>query len=123
MKILILEDREERINYFSELFKFQELYIARTIEEAKNYCNYIIFDSMFLDHDLDNRIWVNPNEENTGYQFVKWLIEKNMQSQSLNYIHSCNPIGANKMLNLLLDNGRDGIWIPFYLILQMEDKK
>jgi hypothetical protein len=24
-----------------------------------------------------------------------------------------NPIGANRMLNLLLDNDYDGIWIPF----------
>jgi len=31
-----------------------------------------------------------------------------------------NLIGANKMLNLLLDNGYDGIWIPFHL-LKLED--
>jgi len=27
-----------------------------------------------------------------------------------------NPIGANKMLNLLKDNDYDGIWIPFHLL-------
>jgi len=71
---------------------------------------------MFLDHDLGGRIWTDSGEENTGYQFVKWIIEENKQKNTLIYIHSMNPIGANKMLNLLLDNKYDGIWIPFNLI-------
>jgi hypothetical protein len=70
---------------------------------------------MFLDHDLGDAIWVDSNEENTGYQFIKKLIENQLQKNSLIYIHSSNPIGANKMLNLLLDNNYDGIWHPYHL--------
>jgi len=93
------------------------LYLAEDIRAAKEHCIYNDFPIMFLDHDLGNKIWVDSNEENTGYQFIKWLIENDLQKNSLSYIHSMNPIGANKMLNLLLDNGRDGIWIPAHLIL------
>jgi DNA-binding LacI/PurR family transcriptional regulator len=117
MKILILEDNPIRIEKFKQLFRNQDLYIAENIQYAKEYCNFNEFPVMFLDHDLGNQIWVDSNEENTGYQFIKWLIENNFQKNALCYIHSMNPVGANKMMNLLLDNDRDAIWIPAYLIL------
>lgn len=117
MKILILEDNGYRINKFRELFKNQELFIFDNIKDAYQSCISNYFPVMFLDHDLDQKIWVNSKEENTGYQFIKLLLENDCQKDSLCYIHSMNPIGANKMLNLLLDNERDAIWIPAHLIL------
>lgn len=115
MNILILEDNIDRINKFKELFDNQELFIFDNVKDAYHACVNNEFAVMFLDHDLDNRIWVNSNEENTGYQFIKYLVENNNHQckNSLIYIHSMNPVGANNMLNLLLDNGYDGIWIPF----------
>jgi hypothetical protein len=116
MKILLLEDNSYRIEKFKILFKNKELYVTDNIKQAEEYCKTIEFRVMLLDHDLDNKIWVNSNEENTGYQFVKWLVANKLQKDSLIYIHSMNPCGANKMLNYLLDNGRDGIWQPFHLL-------
>lgn len=113
MKILILEDNQERINKFKELFKNQEVFIYSNICDAIASCGLYKFDVLLLDHDLDGRIWVDSREDNTGYTFVKHLIMQNLQKEALIYIHSMNPIGANRMLNLLLDNGYDGIWIPF----------
>jgi hypothetical protein len=117
MKILLLEDSLNRIEKFKQLFKNQKLFISDNIKDAQITCKLNEFPVMFLDHDLGNRIWVDSNEENTGYQFVKWLTENQLQKNSLIYIHSMNPIGANKMLNLLKDNNRDGIWIPYSLIM------
>lgn len=117
MKILILEDNQERIGKFKELFKNQELFIFDSFNrELCDTVRKIDFDVMLLDHDLGNRIWVDSREENTGYQFIVWLIGNKLQKKSLIYIHSMNPIGANKMLNYLLDNDYDGIWIPYYLL-------
>lgn len=116
MKILILEDNLERKQYFDKLFRSQTAYHVSSVTEAKDLCEAIVFDVIFLDHDLDQKIWVPSEEENTGYNFVKWLVESPYQKESLNYIHSMNPIGANKMLNLLKDYGRDGIWVPFNMI-------
>lgn len=117
MKILILEDNPIRQEKFKQLFRNQDLYLAIDIKQAKEHCNFNEFPIMFLDHDLGNQIWVDSNEENTGYQFVKWLIENQLHKNCLYYIHSMNSIGANKMLNLLLDNSYDGIWIPAHLII------
>jgi len=116
MKILILEDNSIRVEYFKQLFKHQYLHIYDDVHSAIVNCQVNEFPVMFLDHDLDNKIWVNSEEENTGYNFIRLLIENNLQKGALIYIHSMNPIGANKMLNLLKDNNRDGIWIPFHLI-------
>lgn len=119
MKILILEDNEYRIAQFKELFKNQELFICQDIESAKQTCmdnKYSPFDMMWLDHDLHGRIWENSFVDDTGYQFIKWMVDNKYQKNSLYYIHSMNPVGANLMLNYLRDNGYDGIWIPFHML-------
>jgi len=116
MRILLLEDNPVRQEKFKQLFKNQELIIVDNVLDAKDICRHNEIKVMFLDHDLGNAIWVNSNEENTGYQFVKWLVDNEFQKNTLIYIHSMNPIGANKMLNYLLDNKYDGIWIPAHLI-------
>jgi hypothetical protein len=113
MKILILEDNPERIEKFKILFQNQKLFIFDNVLDAHNVCICNEFPVMFLDHDLDARMWVNSEEENTGYQFVKLLVSNDIQKNSLIYIHSSNPIGANQMLNYLKDNGYDGIWYPY----------
>lgn len=116
MRILILEDNPIRIEQFRKLFKYQNIIISKTVDNAKRWCKREVFDALWLDHDLNGRIWEDSNEENSGYQFVKWLVDNGLQKKSLNYIHSMNPIGANRMLNYLIDNGYDGIWIPFHLL-------
>jgi hypothetical protein len=124
MKILILEDNLERIEKFKILFKNQEVCFCKTVEEAQLACIENIltpFQAMWLDHDLNGKIWEDSFKEESGYQFVKWLVDGGFQKHSLNYIHSMNPVGANLMLNYLLDNGYDGIWIPFH-ILKLEEK-
>jgi len=119
MKIFILEDNQERIKFFKQLFKFQEVYFAETVKQAKNYCIKNEFSIMFLDHDLGNEIWVNSKEENTGYQFIKKLVDNKLQKNCLFYVHSSNPIGANKILNYLLDNNYDGIWLPWHIVVTL----
>jgi hypothetical protein len=114
MKILILEDNPTRQEKFKTLFKNQDYLIVDNILDAMRACKCNDFKVMLLDHDLGNQIWVDSNEANTGYSFVKWLIGNQLQKDSLIYIHSMNPIGANLMLNLLLDNGYGGIWIPYH---------
>jgi DNA-binding LacI/PurR family transcriptional regulator len=116
MKILILEDSFIRIEQFKKLFRYQELFIFNNVKDAYISCKIHEFNLMLLDHDLGNRRWVDSNEENTGYTFVKWLVDNESQKQALCYIHSMNFVGANRMMNYLLDHGRDAIWRPFHLL-------
>jgi CheY-like chemotaxis protein len=120
MKVLVLEDNKYRIEKFKQLFSYQELVFVDDIQIAYKLCQTNEFDVLMLDHDLDGRIWVDSNDENTGYQFVKKIvnnIDHKITKQTIIYVHSMNPIGANKMVNLLRDNGYDGIWIPAFMII------
>lgn len=121
MKVLIIEDNIERQEKFKKLFQNQQVYIFDNIIDAFEACKSIEFNIACLDHDLDHRVWVDSNEENTGYNFLRLILNYNNQTnktilkRSLIYIHSMNVVGANRMLNLLKDEGYDGIWYPFYL--------
>jgi CheY-like chemotaxis protein len=113
MNILILEDNPIRVDIFKNLFKSHTLFIT---EKAIKTCENINYNVLFLDHDLEGKIWMDSNEEQTGYSFVKKLVQTDFQKNTLCYIHSLNPIGANNMVNLLHDYGRDAIWVPFNII-------
>jgi hypothetical protein len=117
MRLLILEDNQDRIEKFKILFKNQEASFVKTVREAIELVAwYRDFDILWLDHDLGGKIWEDSFKEDTGYHFVKWMVDNELQKKALIYIHSMNPVGANLMLNYLKDNGYDGSCIPFNLI-------
>jgi len=115
MNVLILEDNPQRIKVMKELFKNHILFVFDNIKDAKKIVQEHDVDCFYLDHDLDGETWADSKEENTGYQFVKWLVDNQYCKNSLFYIHSMNVVGANRMLNYLKDNGYDGICYPFHL--------
>ncbi len=118
MKILILEDNKERISWFKEMFKNHELYITSDINTGFMKAFDTEYDCFFLDHDLEPDTFLGIKEHRTGYDFVVDIVNHKIQQHAIFYIHSCNPVGANKMLNLLKDNNYTAEWIPFYLLLK-----
>lgn len=118
MRVLILEDNEDRIRFFKEKYNNHILYITKDIEKAKNEICYHEYDMFFLDHDLSDRNLEDIVMETTGYDFCKWITEHNYNKNSVFFIHSMNPGGANAMLNLMKENGYKVDWLPFYLLKQ-----
>jgi len=96
-KILLLEDNMQRIIWFKEnVGNKHQLMVADNVKDAiRIYNMFRPFDIIFLDHDLDGRVYVNSSEENTGYQFAKYL--KSVKWGGTTYIHSLNEEGAKKM--------------------------
>ncbi len=71
-------------------------------EDAKNAIDHSgSFDSIYLDHDLDQRVFVDSDEDNTGYQLAKYIADKNIDAEII--IHSYNPFGAARMNDVLPD--------------------
>ena len=101
MKILILEDSAERIRIFKmHLGKENELFIFDQVEDAKNAIDHSgPFERIYLDHDLDQRVFVDSDEKNTGYQLAKYIAKKNIDSEII--LHTLNPFGAERMLAVL----------------------
>lgn len=99
-KIFVLEDSQARIDLFKKKFKKDDVYYFDNVKEAIEGFDLLgPFDIILLDHDLDGLIFVNSNDDNTGYQFAKFLSKKEVKSQII--IHSMNPVGARNMKDLL----------------------
>jgi len=109
MKIFILEDNEERIKIFMKVFHKHELSIAQDVRDAKEILRTKKeWDAIFLDHDLGGMIYVDSNEDNTGYKLALYIKENNIKYNEL-VIHSMNTIGAKNIQSVL----SDGVIIPF----------
>ena len=101
MKILILEDSPERIKTFKRKLMNHDTYFFDNVEEAKKALKLLgPFDIVFLDHDLDDRVFVNSNDANTGYQLAKYIAENNINIPDV-IIHTMNPVGAENIKSVL----------------------
>lgn len=116
--ILILEDSEERIDFFKEKFeKDNNLFIFSFVNDAIDCLKRNKIDILFLDHDLDHRVMVNSYEKNTGFSFTKYIVNNNLQFEHI-YIHSMNPVGAKLMYEELEKTNNTIDLVPFYLLLE-----
>lgn len=103
MKIFILEDNPERMKFFRWYFsveKFQIFHADNVFDAEIIYEKEEPFDLLLLDHDLGGEVYVDSNNQNTGYQFAKFLITKDLKNIPL-IIHSLNPYGVDNMKSLL----------------------
>jgi hypothetical protein len=102
-----------------------QLRIARSSAEAKEMVDaYGCPSFISFDHDLADEHYVSsPNhtlesKEETGYEFAKWLVFKDLQTlgkfipQDFTFnVHSMNPVGAyniRQYLNSYLNYKRNG---------------
>lgn len=115
-RILILEDSKERIVFFKKkLDKYHQTVYFDNVKKAIEYINNNEVDVLFLDHDLDQRIFVKSEEENTGFQLAKFIKESGKMFEQI-IIHSMNNIGSKKMEEELFSSTGDLQRIPFYLL-------
>lgn len=106
MNIFVLEDEIDRYprNQITSALINHELTVARSFADAK--ARYVCgkYDILLLDHDMEG-YYADSEEPNTGYQFVKWLVEQNEQPKPEVILHSQNPVGRQNMHLLLRDHG------------------
>ncbi len=113
MNILVLDDMEVRHRWFvNNLARFNAiLYQARTAREAIELLKETTFDVMFLDHDLGDRVYVDSDDPNTGYQVAKYIRENDIECNRI-IIHSLNKSGVDNMMALL----PNAEYIPFTVL-------
>lgn len=121
MRIFILEDDQFRQKWFQKKFAKHILDIADNVEEAKKILSTNPqYDVGFLDHDLDHRVYVSSNEENTGYALCKWMKENKEYAPYQIIIHSLNVVGGDNM-QTLLSEFHNNIWrVPFFNLADMK---
>lgn len=100
MKILIVEDSEERNVQFRKWLSQHDFDIATDADEGIKLLKSKQYDVIFLDHDLGNRSGVPSDDPNTGYAVAK-EIPSSPNSNAQVIIHSMNPQGAANIMGVL----------------------
>ena len=117
MKVFILEDDYKRVVHFNRVLRGMDVVHRDNVTEAKQYfLNGGTADILLLDHDLGGMQMVDSSEENTGYQFVKWLVENSYKFDQI-IIHSYNPIGSLNMAEAAIPIASHVDRIPFSQLL------
>jgi CheY-like chemotaxis protein len=98
---LLVENDPVRIKWFkNQLRPLCTLTVCETAKQGMCAVEKDKFDMIFLDHDLDHRIFVTSEDPTTGYQVAK-KIPETVNSKTPVIIHSFNPEGAENMRALL----------------------
>lgn len=112
MKVFVLEDSTARIETFKKKLKGHDVYYFDNVKQAIQAIELLgPFDYYFIDHDLDNKVYVDSEEENTGYQLAKYMAENGVPYETA-IVHSMNSVGAENIKNVL----KDAVIVPFPML-------
>jgi CheY-like chemotaxis protein len=118
-RILIVEDDAARCEWFHQKFADYERDVTCNVKEAAAWLAERDYAVILLDHDLADEHYLSDalDDERTGYAVAHWLaLHPDHQRDALIIIHSLNYTGAERMLNILRDNGRDAEHVPFHYL-------
>lgn len=122
MRILIVEDSEDRLNWFRYQAIGIPTDIAKTAKEGLEFLSKNEYTQIFLDHDLADHHYVlvfkglesDVYDEETGFAVAKFLAENPTKSPEAQIIvHSLNEYASGRMMNELKKAGRRPLRIPF----------
>lgn len=105
LKVFVLEDEIGHYprNQIISALKAHDLTVATSFPDSKKKFEGP-YDLLLLDHDMEGQ-FEDSNHPNTGYQFVKWLVDKEPVPKPEVVLHSQNPVGRKNMRLLLEEHG------------------
>ncbi len=118
MKIFILEDEVysggyEKRDRLLPVLAGHDLTVALNCEEGKRLFNPP-YDLMLLDHDMEGVYENRDTHPNTGFQFVKWMLDQKVRKPYPQVIlHSVNTRNRKRMKDLLEDANWHVVEMPF----------
>ena len=120
ISVFVLDDDERRHRWFSKRFDGDDLDIAETVEEAKEFLGKYAYDAIFLDHDLLPEHYESNDHDDfdrTGYAIAEWLYDnKEIQRSATIVVHTRNADAALKMVEKLRDSGRQVEYVAFPML-------
>jgi CheY-like chemotaxis protein len=100
MRILVLEDDENRIHKFRENFIGCQLDITKDPNQANKWLEENEYDAIFLDHDLEDAHYLEDckSSETTGLCVADFLGKNlHLSKKAQVFIHSLNWSGRERM--------------------------
>lgn len=118
--IFLLDDDRRRHRWFKKRFTGDDLDIAETVEEAREFLEENSYDAIFLDHDLLPHHYESNDHDDfakTGYAIAEWLNEnKTFQRAAKIIVHTRNADAGIRMIEKLRESGRDAEYVPFPML-------
>ncbi|MDQ3132052.1 MAG: hypothetical protein M3Q99_14990 [Acidobacteriota bacterium] len=120
ISVFLLDDDQRRHRWFKKRFEGDDLDIAETVEEAKEFLSESNYDAIFLDHDLLPHHYESNDHDDfssTGYAIAEWLTEKSdLQRASTIVVHTRNADAAIRMVEKLRESGRNVEYCAFPML-------
>lgn len=119
MRVLVVEDDEARCAWFRRRIAGHSLDVTCDVAQAIDWLGEREYRFILLDHDLLDEHYLSdePDDERTGYAVAAWLASNpDRQRTATILIHSLNYAGAQRMLDLLSEAGRDAEHVPFHYL-------
>ena len=116
-RVLIVEDDEARCAWFREHLRGRLLDVTCDVALAVRWLAERDYNAILLDHDLADEHYFSDahDDERTGYAVARWLAENpDAQRDALIIVHSLNYSGAQRMLAVMRDAGREADHVPFH---------
>lgn len=127
MKILVLDDNEQRHESFAQRFSRDcDVTHVRTVTEALEALRDKSYDLVYLDHDLEDYQqsgMYGSSVELTGLdvaRFIARMPEVVGQPPTRVVVHSWNPAGARAMVSTLREAGIPTTYEPFQDIIKQD---
>jgi CheY-like chemotaxis protein len=116
MKILILDDSQSRLLTFRrKLIGAVVICVEHVSDCIREIEENEPFDYIFLDHDLDGKIYV-PSGPGTGYEVAQWLKNHPDKMPGKVIFHTCNE----KAGPLMLEELPDAVFLPGVFMVQFD---
>lgn len=116
-RILIVEDDAMRCAWFAQRFAESVCDVTCDVRQAIEWLKEEDYGLILLDHDLAEEHYYSTeqDDERTGYAVAAWLAaHPDSQRDAVIVVHSLNFYGAERMLDVLIESGREAEHIPFY---------
>lgn len=112
MKVLFLDDDENRHTYAQRALIGHDVHYVRTVAEAVRTLAGHKFDVAMLDHDLGGTHYA-PSDEKSGYQVALAISGQDGKAPQRVIVHSYNAPGAARMIQALSAAEIPCAWVPF----------
>ncbi len=120
ISVFLLDDDKRRHRWFEKRFAGDDLDIAETVEDAKEFLAKGNYDAIFLDHDLlPHHYETNDHNDyaNTGFAIAEWLQERSdLQRAATIIVHTRNADAAIPMVQKLRETGRNVEYCAFPML-------
>jgi hypothetical protein len=120
ISVFILDDDERRHRWFVKRFTGDELHVAETVAQAKEFLSGNTYDAIFLDHDLLPHHYESNDHgdhANTGYAVAEFLNDRReLQRAATIIVHTRNADAAIPMVQKLRESGRNVEYCAFPML-------